>query len=153
LVLLLFLLEPAWIVRRRAPEREYLFYDGECGLCHSFTRLLLSEDSGGEAFAMAPLQGPTFASVLSEAEREGLPDSIIVRRYDGQLLSNSSAIVHLLMALGGLWRMLGILLAMIPRPLRDMGYRAVARIRRRIFRQPKDLCPMLPSHLAGRFLP
>jgi len=42
---------------------------------------------------------------------------------------------------------------LVPRPLRDVVYRCVARVRRRIFAAPKDACPLLPKHLRERFVP
>jgi predicted DCC family thiol-disulfide oxidoreductase YuxK len=152
-VLLLFIFEPRWIKPRGISESETLFYDGECGLCHRAVRFLLSEDVGGAAFNLSPLQGPTFSSMVSAEDRAQLPDSIIVRRQDGELLSESSAIAHMLQALGGYWRLVGFLMRCVPLPIRDLVYRFVARVRKRIFAQPKQLCPLLPPHLGSRFLP
>jgi len=149
----LFLFEPAWIQPRRSSAQELVFYDGECGLCHRAVRFLLSEDVDGRAFALAPLQGETFAAKVSAEQRAQLPDSLIVLCDDGRLLTNSSGIVHMLLALGGLWRVAGSLLFLIPKPLRDAGYRFIASIRKRIFATPKSLCPLLPPELGARFLP
>ena len=152
-VLFLFLFEPHWIAPRRSQAKELVFYDGECGLCHRAARFLLSEDVDGRAFLLAPLQGETFAAKVSAEQRAQLPDSLIVLCDDGRLLTNSSGIVHMLLALGGLWRVLGSLLFVIPRPLRDAGYRFIASIRKRLFAAPKGLCPLLPPELGTRFLP
>lgn len=150
---MLLLFEPRWIKPRRSGAQELVFYDGECGLCHRAVRFLLSEDLDGRAFLLAPLQGETFASRVSAEQRAQLPDSLIVRCDDGRLLTNSSGIVHMLLALGGLWRVAGSLLFVIPRPLRDAGYRFIACIRKRLFAAPKSLCPLLPPELGTRFLP
>lgn len=141
--------DPAWLRPRRREEPDLLFYDGTCGLCHRYVRLVLAEDTTA-AFRLAPLDSDAFRNAVSD--RESLPDSIIVRTADGRTLSRSSAIVRILSRLGGLWRMAGVALWLIPRPLRDLGYNAIAAIRYRLFARPVAACPILPPHLRERFL-
>jgi len=144
--------DPPLIPRRRSEEPEVLYYDGDCGFCHRAVRFLLAEDRGGKGFRFAALQSDHFAEHVSEAERAGLADSVLVRTADGRLLQRSEAAVHVLLALGGLWRVIGTLLWTIPRPLRDFAYDGVARVRKRLFRAPEGLCPLIPAELGARFL-
>jgi predicted DCC family thiol-disulfide oxidoreductase YuxK len=116
-------------------------------------RFLLAEDRLAAVCRFAPLQGPTFEEVVPEAERSALADSIVLVRGDGTLLQRSDAIGRLLLGLGGFWRLLGHALLLVPRPLRDAGYDLVAVVRKRIFAQPKGLCPLLPPSLGARFDP
>ena len=44
-------------------------------------------------------------------------------------------------------------LVVIPRPLRDVVYQLVARIRYRVFGRRDDLCPVVPPGLRTRFDP
>lgn len=141
--------DPAWIDPRRADGHDRLFYDGTCGLCHRYVRLVLAEDAAA-AFRLAPLDSDAFRREVPEAA--GLPDSIIVRTADGRTLSRSTAIVRILSRLGGLWRVAGVALWLIPRPLRDLGYGVVAAIRYKLFARPAAACPILPPHLRERFL-
>ncbi len=151
----LFTFDPAWVRPRRiggqAPLE--LYYDGECGLCHRAVRMTLAEDPTGVTFRYAPLQGPTFAARVEASTRKGLPDSLVVRAPDGRLLLRSDAVGHILQALGGAWRVLGHLLLLLPRWLRDGAYGAIASLRKRIFRKPAGSCPVLPPHLRSRFDP
>lgn len=133
------------------PER--IFYDGECGLCHRWVRFALARERGRELFRFAPLQGSTFAAEVAAAERRGLPDSLVVQSGDGRLLVRSAAVVHVLRQIGGAWGALGALLGLVPRVLADPGYDLVARVRRRLFARPAELCPLLPPELARRFDP
>lgn len=144
--------DPAMIRGRRGTEPEVVYYDGDCGLCHRTVRFLLAEDLHGDAFRYAALQSEHFAQHVSDSEREELGDSVIVRTSHGRLLQRSSAIVHLLLALGGLWRIIGSLIWCIPRPLRDLGYDAIAKVRKRVFPAPQGLCPLISPELGGRFL-
>ena len=44
-------------------------------------------------------------------------------------------------------------MAVVPRPLRDVVYGFVARIRYRVFGRRDDLCPVVPPDLRARFDP
>ena len=131
---------------------ETIFYDGHCGLCHRGVRFVLRYDREA-IFRFAPLQGPTFQEAAPIAQRSGLPDSMAVRTPDGKLLLRSDAWVYILRRIGGVWRRLGGLLAMTPRPLRDWGYDFIAAIRFRIFGRREELCPLVPPELRARFDP
>ena len=139
LMMHLFVFDPAWIPSKLGlkksegtaqgdgEEPDVLFYDGSCGLCHRTTRLLLAEDSSGEKFRFAPLDSDTFRVAFQG--REALPDSLVLLRPDGRHFTRTSAVVLLLERLGGLWRLVALGLRLIPRPMRDAGYDAIARIR------------------------
>lgn len=152
----LFTFDPAWIRPRREGSEDVpleMYYDGECGLCHRTVRLALAEDPGGETFRYAPLQGPTFSERVNESTRATLADSLILRTSDGRLFQRSDGVGRILCALGGMWRILGQLLLLLPRQLRDGAYDFVARIRKRLFAKPPGLCPLLPPELGRRFDP
>lgn len=135
------------------PAPDLVFYDGDCGLCHGTVLFLLARDSEGRLFRFAPLQGETFREHIPKARREALPDSIVVEIPDGRLVYRSSGTVRLLWKLGGFWAVLGSVLWLIPKPLRDLGYRIVAATRHRLFNRPIGLCPVVPENLRDRFLP
>jgi predicted DCC family thiol-disulfide oxidoreductase YuxK len=128
-----------------------VFYDGHCALCHGAVKFLLARDPDGGRFRFAPLEGETFARLVPAATRAGLPDSVVVLTGDGALLSRSAGVIALLVELGGGWRVLAGALRRVPRPLRDGTYDLVARVRKRLFAEPPDVCPMLPPELRARF--
>jgi predicted DCC family thiol-disulfide oxidoreductase YuxK len=132
---------------------EFIFYDGHCALCHRSVKFVLKHDRLGSAFRFAPLQGTTFQSRVPPGQRAGLPDSVVVLTDDGTLLVRSNAFLHILRRLGGGWKSLGRVFQMIPRPIRDMVYDLVARIRYRVFGTREDLCPIVPPDLRARFDP
>ena len=136
-----------------APTSEILFYDGHCGLCHRAVKFALKHDRSGNAFRFAPLQGPTFQAQVPANRRAGLPDSIVVLTQSGELLVRSDASLHILRRLGGGWRILAGVFSVIPRPVRDLVYDFVARIRYRIFGKRDELCPIVPPDLRKRFDP
>ncbi|MEE8105126.1 MAG: DCC1-like thiol-disulfide oxidoreductase family protein [Planctomycetota bacterium] len=142
--------DPGWIPPKRAEEKEHLFYDGHCGLCHRAIRFLLAEDRI-DSFVFAPLAGDTFRSLVPEECAEDLPDSVIVRTSAGKLLVRSSATLHTLRRLGGYWRVLGTVFMLVPRPLRDTAYNFIASIRYRVWGKTPEACPVIPEALRGRF--
>jgi predicted DCC family thiol-disulfide oxidoreductase YuxK len=147
----LFAFDPAWVPPGRATETEAIYYDGHCGLCHRAVRFVLAEDRAGDAFRFAPLGGNAFRVAVPEDARAGLPDSIVVQRADGGLLARSAAVLYIGARLGGAWRTLAAVTWIVPRPLRDLAYDGVARVRYRLFGRPAEVCPIIPPELRGRF--
>jgi predicted DCC family thiol-disulfide oxidoreductase YuxK len=145
----LFLLDPGWVRPSERGSVDDVFYDGSCGLCHRAIRFLIAEDRSGTAFRFAPLGGEAFQELVGNVD--GLPDSIVVKTPSGALLTKSDAALHLSRRLGGWWRVLATLAAIVPRPLRNAVYDFIARIRYRLFARPKDACPILPPDLRKRF--
>lgn len=132
---------------------EMLFYDGYCGLCHRAVKFVLKHDRSGNAFRFAPLQGDTFQARVAASERAGLPDSIVVLTREGKLLVRSDAFLHILLRLGGGWKVMGGALEVIPHGLRDVVYDFIARIRYRVFGRRDDVCPVAAPELRARFDP
>ena len=130
-----------------------LFYDGACGMCHGSVKFLVARDAVGE-FQYAPLDGPTLEASMPEAERLLLPDSVVLFDPEsGSTWLRSEAIRRCLLRLGGVWSVVGTLMAFVPTVLRDIVYDQVARIRHRIWPPPKDACPVVPIEMRTRFLP
>ena len=131
------------------PER--LFYDGSCALCHWAVRFVLARDPEGRAFRFAPLDGDAFRRIVPETVREALPDSLVVETSDGQLLTRSAAVAHILGRLGAPWRLLGAVSRVFPRAFLDGLYDFVARVRYRVFGREPEACPASPKQLRSRF--
>lgn len=147
-----FTFDPNWIQPQAKDSGQIVFFDGNCALCHGWVRFLLAEDRLNR-FSFSALQGETLKNKISEAELKKLPDSIILLTPDGVLLSRSSAIVEILARLGGLWRVVGIMIHLFPKSFRDFAYDIVARFRKRVFGTKSELCPIVPPEIRVRFLP
>jgi predicted DCC family thiol-disulfide oxidoreductase YuxK len=132
-------------------ETDELFYDGGCGLCHSAVRFVLNRGEAGRAFRFAPLGGETFRQRLSAGQRAGLPDSVVILAASGEVLTRSRAVLRILHALGGGWRLLGWMGQVLPRILADALYDFLASIRHRHFAKPVDVCPGLSDEERTRF--
>jgi predicted DCC family thiol-disulfide oxidoreductase YuxK len=114
-----------------------ILYDGVCGLCNRFNQFVLRHDPGA-IFRFASLQSPFAARVLARHGANPLDlDTVYVainhELPDERLLSRSDAIIFVLKQLGGIRRLFGGLIQLLPRLLRDATYRLVARNRYRVF--------------------
>lgn len=156
--------DPAWLPGRTrvAPEAAQarsarLFYDGECGLCHRSVRFILAEERGMPEplrLRFAPLQGELFERWLDTRPdlRAGeLPDSILLELEDGRVLTRSGAALEIAERLGGFWRVLATVVRPLPEAWLDGLYDGLARVRKRLFAEPKASCPILPPDLRARF--
>jgi predicted DCC family thiol-disulfide oxidoreductase YuxK len=130
---------------------DWLFYDGDCGLCHGAVRFVLARGPRSLAFRFAPLQGEAFRREIPAEVRAGLPDSLVVKAADGRVLVRTAGVVRVLHGLGGPWSLLGSLLWLVPRPLRDLGYVLVAKVRRRLFPLEEGACPWRTPQQRARF--
>jgi predicted DCC family thiol-disulfide oxidoreductase YuxK len=147
----LFTFNPAWIAAVKTGQTEMIFYDGHCGLCHRAVRFVLAEDQAGNAFRFAPLESDAFRAAVPEGKRTMLPDSLVVSTAQGLLLVRSTAVLHILRRLGGLWRLMAAFARLVPTALRDRVYDGIARIRYRLFPAPAEACPLIPEQLRARF--
>ena len=125
-----------------------VFFDGVCGLCNVSVDFILARDTR-QRFRFAPLQGETARRELLPADLEHL-DTMILKTATGTY-RRSAAVVRILWGLPGIWPMVGILLWVIPRPLRDLGYRIVSANRLRWFGK-KETCRLPTPEERDRFL-
>ena len=115
-------------------------------------RFALARDREGRLFRFTPLQSDRFRQLVPADRRQQLPDSIVVLTEDNRLLTRSDAVLHMGRRIGGVWGTLSALGLLVPRPLRDAVYDVIARIRKRLFRKPDGVCPVVPRELRDRFV-
>ncbi len=133
-----------------------LLYDGVCGLCNRLVQFVLRRDPAG-VVRFAALQSELATRILTRhgADARDLDTVYVVVNYelsDENLLSLSDAVIFILQHLGAAdLRGAGRVLQVVPRPLREWGYRLVARNRYRIFGR-YDTCPMPTEEFRSRFL-
>jgi predicted DCC family thiol-disulfide oxidoreductase YuxK len=130
-----------------------VFFDGVCGLCNKTVDFLLREDRDGRLL-YSPLQGETFEPIRKERPELASVDAIVVLYGDdsGQhLLTSSNAV---LFALDQIPRFKWLAKAgyLVPRFLRDLGYRFIAAVRYRVWGK-RDSCRLPTPEERARFLP
>lgn len=151
LLIHLLTLEPRWLNVARERTRATLYYDGDCALCHGLVRFALREDQL-ERLRFAPLQAEPARKALAGTGICQTVDTIVLQCGDGRLAVRSDAVVGVLRRLGGIWRLIGGALALVPRPARDAGYDLIGRHRIRMFGSAATACPIVPHGLAERFV-
>jgi|SRR5215470_11148494 len=132
-----------------------LLYDGVCGLCNRLNQFVLRHDPGA-VFRFASLQSPFATRILTRhrANPKDLDTVYVVLNHElpnEKLLPRSDAALFVLKNLGGLWRLSGFLLQLLPRSIRDWGYNLVARNRYRLFGR-FETCPLPMPEDRARFL-
>jgi predicted DCC family thiol-disulfide oxidoreductase YuxK len=135
--------------RDRAAGRIIVYFDGLCPLCDGLVAFLFRRDRR-HRLRFAPLQGETAARDLPGSDRTDAPPSLVVRDDRG-IHRRSAAVLAAFAGLGWPWRAIGVL-RFVPRGLRDAGYEAVARRRRRWFGR-RDSCRHPSPEERGSFLP
>ena len=132
-----------------------LLYDGVCGLCNRLVQFILRRDRH-VVFRFASLQSPLAAQILTRhgANPADLDTVYVVLNHQQpgeSLLPRSDAVLFILAHLGGIWRACALVLKLLPRSIRDVPYRVVARNRYRIFGR-YDSCPVPTEATRARFL-
>jgi predicted DCC family thiol-disulfide oxidoreductase YuxK len=142
-----------------------ILYDGVCGLCNRLNQFVLRRDPDA-IFRFASLQSPFAAPILAHhgADPQDLDTVYVVVNHDltnhdlakeapsdERILPRSDAIIFVLKRLGGIWKVLGLFLQLLPRLLRDAAYRIVARNRYRIFGR-SETCILPGPENRNRFL-
>ena len=143
---------PGGVPESSGGSRPILFVDGCCVLCQRAAGWVARRDRRGRV-ALAALQGQTARRLLPDSVRAAAadagPDSVVWRTPDGRLLMRSTAVLTAIAALGGRYRA-AALVRLVPAPLRDALYAAVARRRRRWFGVTRAC--LLPGAAGGRVL-
>ena len=132
-----------------------ILYDGVCGLCNQMVQFLLKHDRHGH-LRFASLQSDFAAKVLQRhgIDPKDLDTLHVVENFeqaDERVLQRSNAILRAGRNLGGIWSLLSSVAGIVPRPLRDLCYRFVARNRYRVFGK-YETCMLPDPKQRSRFL-
>lgn len=128
-----------------------IVFDAQCLLCNGWVKFLLKHDRRG-VFRFASIQGAAGKKLLADAglQVDTLQTLLLVDEKKERTWQQTGAILRVLGALGWPWR-LAWLAWLIPAPLRDALYRALARNRYRLFGR-SETCLMPDARHAARFL-
>lgn len=140
-----------------------VIFDGHCGFCNRSVRWFLARDRR-DRLRFVPSESVKVAGLLerhgfgapdSASNTSTIPTTILAVRDPGgpaeRLMVRSDAVVMLLGELPRPWPAVAAALAWVPRPLRDLGYRLVARWRYRIWGRLAS-CPLPTPEEQERFL-
>ena len=139
--------------------RLLVIYDGHCGMCNGWVRWLLPRDRR-DRLRFAPYQSEKVAGLFARhgvpahSETSGPATILVVRDAGGsteRVLVRSDAVIAVLRELPRPWPAAAVALRCVPRPLRDLAYRLIARWRYRIWGRLAS-CPLPAPEHRERFL-
>jgi len=140
-------------------DRLLVVFDGRCRFCNRSVRWFLIRDRmdrlrfspSGSAEVGALLARQGFQTTGNEVG----PSTLLAVRNAGtsseKLLVRSAAVLAMLSELPGTWQAVSVVLGWIPRPLRDLGYRSVAKLRYRLGGRLQS-CPIPTPEERAKFL-
>lgn len=144
-----------------ADDASVVLFDGTCNFCDGAVHFVIDHERAS-TLKFAAIQSDEGGALLDRAAtaeqarvlREGAsgsgdPDTLIVVE-GGSLYTHSTAALRIARHLRWPWRWLGIF-TLVPRPLRDVVYRWVARNRYRWFGR-SEACRVPTPELRARFL-
>jgi len=132
-----------------------ILYDGVCGLCNRLVQFLLKRDQQSR-LRFASLQSDFAAKVLQRhgIDPKDLDTMYVIENYeqpDERVLQRSDAILRAGRELEGFWGASATMAKVVPRALRNLVYRFVARNRYRVFGK-YDSCMLPDPNQRSRFL-
>ena len=134
-----------------APAQALVLFDGVCNFCNASVHFIVDRDPA-RRFRFAALQSAAGAAALraqGRAPAAGDPDSIVLIE-GGRVYERSAAALRIARHLRFPWPLL-YAFVVVPRPLRDLVYRLIARNRYRWFGRTEE-CRVPTPALRERFL-
>ncbi len=140
-------------------DRLLVLFDGHCGLCNRTVRWFLHRDRR-DRLRFAAFEAQHWAELLARhgigpANVDAAPNTILVIRKLGgageKILVRSDAALDMLRELPRPWPAVAAALRFIPRPVRDLAYRLIARGRHRIWGRLES-CPLPTAGEREHFL-
>jgi len=133
-------------IGQKEDRQQVVLFDGVCGMCNASVDFILNRDRD-KKFLFSALQGK-FANEKFPQECKDLNTIIYFR--NGKILRRSSAVLQILVDLGGPWVVVWPLL-LIPAFLRDLFYRIIANSRHLISKK-RATCRLPSPEEKDRFL-
>ena len=118
---------------------QIVFYDGECMLCNSFIQFLLKKQIPNLYFSELQSQYAAKLLALHNISFQNL--NTIYYHHSGKIYSHSTAVLKLISTINTNYKILGNILLLIPRFLRDFFYKVVAKNRHRFFKNKSCIIP------------
>lgn len=119
-------------------ERDYLLLDGDCGLCHRLATFIDKRLGKEKDLGYRPiLSGDAQKMIATFPKKQQDADSVYLVR-NGKSYIRSAAGIRCLLYMKWYYAMLFPIFWLIPLPIRDMGYRIIAKYRHKFFKKPTE---------------
>jgi predicted DCC family thiol-disulfide oxidoreductase YuxK len=127
-----------------------IVFDGVCVLCSRWVDFVLRHDPQGR-YKFAAMQTASGRALLTEHGVDPDDPLSFLLLQDGKGYTDTEAIVRILRSFGPGWKLMGLLVSIVPRFVRDPLYRWIARNRYRMFGR-RAACRVPTPDIADRFL-
>jgi predicted DCC family thiol-disulfide oxidoreductase YuxK len=127
-----------------------IVFDGVCVLCSRWVDFVLRRDPLGR-YKFAAMQTASGRELLIEHGIDPDDPLSFLLLENGKGYTDTDAIMRILRSFGSGWGFVALLVAIVPRFIRDPLYRWVARHRYRMFGR-RDVCRVPTADIADRFL-
>ena len=119
-------------------DRDYLLLAGDCSLCHGLANFLDKRLAKGVDLGYRPILSDDAQNmIVTFPKKQQEVDSVYLIR-NGKSYIRSSAGIRCLLYMRWYYKMWFPFFWLIPLPIRDIGYRIVARYRHKFFKRPDE---------------
>ena len=118
-------------------NRDFLFLDGDCGLCHRLTEFIDKRISGKANLGYRPNTSDDAQKVIMTMPEKFIAADTVYLIRNGKPYMKSSAAIRCLLYMKWYYRMWYPICWLVPLPLRNIAYSLVAKFRHKIFSKPK----------------
>ena len=119
-------------------ERDYLLLDGDCGLCHRLEPFIDKRLGKEKDLGYRPILSDDAQKIIATfPKKQQDADSVYLVR-NGKSYIRSAAGIRCLLYMKWYYAMLFPIFWIIPLPIRDIGYRIIAKYRHKFFKKPTE---------------
>jgi predicted DCC family thiol-disulfide oxidoreductase YuxK len=126
-----------------------VLFDGVCNFCNASINFVIEHDKA-RYFKFAPLQSEIGEELTARHGIDRVETDSVILVENGKIYTHSDAALGIARHLNGIWSW-AYVLRVIPRPVRDLAYKFIARNRYRLFGR-RDACMMPTPEVRARFL-
>ena len=118
-------------------NRDFLFLDGDCGLCHRLATFMDKRMKKGANIGYRPNSSDEAKRVIASMPSKFIKSDTVYLIRNGKPYMKSSAAIRCLLYMKWHYRILFPFCWIIPLPLRNIAYNIVAKFRHKIFKRPQ----------------
>mgnify|MGYP002017900935 CR=1 FL=1 len=118
-------------------NRDFLFLDGDCGLCHRLAKFIDNRSSGNANLGYRPNTSEDAQNVIMTLPKKFIAADTVYLIRNGKPFMKSSAAIRCLLYMRWYYRMFYPICWLVPLPVRNFAYSLVAKYRHKIFTKPK----------------
>lgn len=130
-------------------NHKVLLFDGVCNFCSAAVQFIIRNDPKG-VFQFLPIQSEEGGRIYREHGFDPAKGETFLLLTQKGVFTRSDAALEIAQSFGGPWKLAGVF-KLIPRPIRDVAYRIIAKNRYRLFGR-QEQCMMPTPDIRARFL-